>query len=95
MSKKEENSQEKTTRKRYEPHVYEPANPHVIAFFMFMASVVFEILRTPTAQPFWRVLILCGYLMFFPLCFMYIEFYEMCERRRFIERFFPETYWSD
>lgn len=79
---------------RYEPKHYEPIDLHIWFFFAVVCSLMVEIQKASPLDPF-RTAILCLYVFCFPVIVMCVDFVEMCERRRFIESYFPESYWDD
>lgn len=79
---------------RYDPHYYEPISFHIWFLFAVVCSLMVEIQKASPLDPF-RTAILCLYVFSFPVIAMCVDFVEMCERRRFIEAFFPESYWLE
>jgi hypothetical protein len=89
---KKENKDDKDSR--YDPHIIESMNLHVFLFCLVVFGMALDAFQIP-GLPFWNALGLACWLMIFPALAVYADWKAMVERRRLIERFFPESYWSD
>jgi sulfite exporter TauE/SafE len=82
--------------KRYEPHDYDGINIHVaFVFVICLAFVVESIKGSITLMPLWQNLMAGALFMLLPCALVYLDFITMCERRRLIESFLPENYWTE
>ena len=79
--------------KLYDPHVYEPIDTNLLFFLAFACCLAVDIQTHSLIDPV-RTFTLCMYVLSYPILAMAIAFVRMCERRQFIESFYPESFWE-